>query len=813
MKPQTKVAILTGAGIFLLATLLALFGHYLLLESYVSLENQHVLKDIQRAALHIDSEIESLQRQLEDWAAWDESYEFIQQPAPNFIARNLTSASIHRLELSAIALADNTGRIIFGSALDPASGILSPLPRGLKEILTRNSPLLSLKQGHKGTYLLPSGPILIASEPIFDSAKSLPARGVMIMCRPLDGDLLKKLELLTQLNLTLQPVTSDTLPADFLFAKAHLRTSHEDVTLPLSDTEIGGYSLVRDFAGEPVLILRAKTNRDFYQEGIASIRHFTLWFFLAALIAGGMIIWLFHKIAITRNENLENEKICQFALEGSGDGAWDWNVPGGKVFFSDRFKEILGFAGDELENRWNEWSEFIHHDDMLAATEAFDKIFHGLTSSCSFEHRIRCKNGDYRWILNRCKVIRHTAEGKPIRITGTITDTTEHRLMEEQVFRSQKLESVGILAGGIAHDFNNILTAVIGYTSLARIFIEKPDKALKALEEAEKASHRATKLTQQLLTFAQGGSPIKQCVSAENLLHESVSFALRGTKVKGNCSIPESLYVEADEEQMSQAFNNIILNAVQAMLDGGELTIKAENIPLEEKNVHELPAGSYIMISFSDQGCGIPPENLSKIFDPFFSTKTGCTGIGLSAAYSIVRKHGGTINVHSVMGSGTTVTLHIPSSEKKHSQQLALDEKSIAISQCRGHILVMDDEEMIRNLSSELLGIMGYQVCTCSSGDEAIERYKTAQEMDTPFSAVIMDLTIPGGMGGKDAAQAILAIDPYAQLIVSSGYSNDPVLAEYDKYGFVAAVSKPYTVDKIIKTMSFIDSDEHSGKN
>jgi len=805
MRPQTKATLLTSAGIFFLAVFLIVFSKKVLLESYTSLETRHVSGDVHRAVLQIESEIDSLHRAVQDWAIWDEPYAFVQNFDPQFISRNLRTETFLKLRLTAIVLADRNGKIVYGANLDNRKKVSTTLPHGISEILTRQSPLLSLKHGHKGIYLLPAGPILIASEPIFDSAKQLPARGVFIMCRALNHDLINKLDLLTQLTITLQPITSDTLPQDFRLARERLLKRAADTTITLNDSEIAGYSLIRDVAGLPILILRAKTNRDFYREGLTTIRLFILWFSIASLFAGSLIIWLSHKVTVARDENLENEKVWQFALEGSGDGVWDWNLPTGKMFFSDRFQEILGHGANEFNQNLDEWLQRIHPDDVQAARETLEKIRNGEISCCSFEHRVRNKTGDYRWIFNRGKVIRRTANGKPARITGTITDTTEQRLMEEQIFKAQKLESVGVLAGGIAHDFNNILTTMIGYTSLARIFLEDPNKALKALDEAEKASCRATELTRQLLTFAKGGSPMKRCVSTAHLLQESVSLALRGTKTKGICNVSEHLYVEADEEQMIQAFRNIILNAAQAMPNGGEIVIEAKELALEGSDVHELPPGPYIMISFSDQGGGISPDILDKIFDPFFTTKGGCTGLGLSTAYSIIRKHGGSIEVDSATGAGTTVTLLIPSSGKKCEGQSPLSETAGNIPHCTGHILVMDDEEMIRNLTAELLSLLGYQVYTCSKGEEAIDMYKTALETGNPLCAVIMDLTIPGGMGGKDAAQAILAIDPGARLIVSSGYSNDPVLAEYSKYGFIAAVSKPYTVDMLLKTLGSID--------
>ncbi len=403
------------------------------------------------------------------------------------------------------------------------------------------------------------------------------------------------------------------------------------------------------------------------------------------------------------------------------------------------------------------------------------------------------------------KAAYHKNEGTVGGVIGIMVDVTDRRKLEEEQLKMEKLESLGVLAGGIAHDFNNIITGILGNISLARIFLDPSHKSHTQLEKAEKASQRAAELAHQLLTFAKGGVPIKKTVKLRDIVNECVSFILRGSNVHGVVDVPDSLHaVEADEGQISQAFGNIILNAVQAMPSGGNLNIHAENITLADKNGLSLKPGEYVKISFTDKGCGIPYGNRKKIFDPYFTTKSGGTGLGLSSTYSIIKRHDGNIDLYSVVGSGTTFTCYLPSTGETFSEQLA-DKETFAVGDpMGGSILVMDDEEMIRDIAREILEYLGYQVTTCAIGEEAVALYKAARESGTPFLAVIMDLTIQGGMGGKEAAQYILAIDPAARLIVSSGYSVDPVMAEYGNYGFSGAVVKPYEAMEIAKVLSAV---------
>ncbi|MBP7462058.1 MAG: PAS domain S-box protein [Candidatus Delongbacteria bacterium] len=373
-------------------------------------------------------------------------------------------------------------------------------------------------------------------------------------------------------------------------------------------------------------------------------------------------------------------------------------------------------------------------------------------------------------------------------------DVTESRRLEEELINARKLESLGVLAGGIAHDFNNILTGLLGNISLAKSYSQPDSKVYQKLENCEKASMRARELTQQFLTFSKGGAPVRQTSTISELIIESITFILRGSKAKAEFSISNDLWpVDIDKGQISQVLNNLIINADQSMPNGGIITITGKNTPLDEKNHYRLPPGNYISLSIQDQGVGIEPENLSKVFDPYYTTKKMGSGLGLTSCYSIIKKHNGHIVVESEPLHGTLFTILLPASQ--HQILSAPDSNSIISGS--GRILLMDDEESIRVTTSEQLLYLGYEVMTASNGDDAIRLYHQALTSGNPFDLVILDLTIPGSIGGKEVLQNLKRHYPMVNAIVSSGYSNDPVLADYLTYGFCGIITKPYRIEEL----------------
>jgi len=410
----------------------------------------------------------------------------------------------------------------------------------------------------------------------------------------------------------------------------------------------------------------------------------------------------------------------------------------------------------------------------------------------TYEAQAKNMRGEVRDIVFH-KATFNDAFGNLGGMVGTILDITERKAYELERLKMEKLESLGVLAGGIAHDFNNILSAIMGNITLAQRFFDPAQKGYKYLTEVEKASARAAELALQLLTFARGGEPVKKILSPRQIVCEAVDLVLHGSNVKGVVDIPDSIdAIEADAGQMSQVLHNIVINAAQSMPGGGTLTITATNEIMSANNSFSLVPGTYVRLMVTDQGCGIKKEVLQRIFDPYFTTKTSGNGLGLASVHSIIGKHQGQISVSTLVGTGTTFTILLPSIGESFAECSTELVKPGGADQIGGLILVLDDEEMIRKMTREMLEAMGFEVVTCANGTDAVKHYALARESGAPFSAAIMDLTIPGGLGGKAAAQQILDLDPNACLIVSSGYSNDPIMSDFTTYGFCAAIGKPY---------------------
>jgi len=419
--------------------------------------------------------------------------------------------------------------------------------------------------------------------------------------------------------------------------------------------------------------------------------------------------------------------------------------------------------------------------------------------SAIFEIKDRTKSGEIRDVLVS---VRRQELNSRMMNHCVVKDITDLKKMQEELVKAQKLDSLGILAGGIAHDFNNILTGIQGNLSIIQMLHPSDNKTRERIDKCENAVQQATGLTRQLLTFSRGGAPVKKIISLRHVIEDSVSFALRGSNVVGNVEVADDLRpIEADEGQISQVINNLLINADQAMPDGGSVRIEALNCRIEDDQIPSLAKGEYVRISVTDQGCGIPPEHLDRIFDPYFTTKKTGTGLGLTSVYWIVRKHGGHVQVASNTGKGARFDVYLPACPE-HLPDEDVSSVTFVSGEGEGFVLVMDDEQIIRDVAEEMLSLFGYRAETCSDGEELIALYRRAMERGEKPDAIIMDLTIPGKMGGLEAASRILAIDPSAKLIVSSGYSNDPVLANHRKYGFVASLVKPFRVEDLGNTLS-----------
>ena len=383
-------------------------------------------------------------------------------------------------------------------------------------------------------------------------------------------------------------------------------------------------------------------------------------------------------------------------------------------------------------------------------------------------------------------------------------DITNQKKAEDELFKSEKLESISLLAGGIAHDLNNMLSAILGNISILRIELGEGNQHSAKLVAAEKATLQARLLTQQLLTFSKGGTPALEVTTISEMVEECAQFILRGSKVKCSIEKEDDLWpVDADKGQISQVVNNLIINANQAMPDGGDILIRMRNLQVSNTEVPALKLGDYICIEVRDEGIGISPNNLKKIFDPYFTTKTKGNGLGLASSYSIITMHKGTITADSSSGKGSIFRVYLPKSmqiapSKSNPVEAEKEEPaSEGIHRGKGRILVMDDMEAMMIVAGEILTVLGYDVEYSTNGNEAIKAYKTAKDAGNPFDACVFDLTVPGGMGGEEAANILIDYDPNLVAIASSGYTTSDVMSDYKNSAFKAVLPKPYRIKEI----------------
>lgn len=495
----------------------------------------------------------------------------------------------------------------------------------------------------------------------------------------------------------------------------------------------------------------------------------------------------------------ESEEKYRTIIETIEDLYYEVDLEGTFTFVNDAIVRTLGRTKEEVIG--TNYRAQYSLAEAARTLEVFNQVFRTGESVKTHKVRLEDKDGSVRLLEMSLSAIRDT-EGRVTGFRGICRDATERQRAEEELHKFAKLESIGVLAGGIAHDFNNILTAILGNISLARMYVKPDEKAFHRLKEAERAGVRARDLIQQLLTFSKGGSPIKRTASIPNLVRDTCEFALRGSNVRCEFEIADDVSdAEVDEVQIGQVLGNIIINADQAMPQGGSVLVAARNLEVAGNPGQPLAPGKYIQISIADHGVGIPPEILTNIFDPYFTTKSEGSGLGLATAYSIVKGHGGRLTVESQVGVGSTFHVYLPASSVKLKPRRDVEHQTL--SGC-GRILVMDDEAPIRDLAGELLEALGYEVVTAADGMQAVELYRLQKDSRRPFDAIILDLTVPGGMGGREAIEQLRRMDPNIKAIVSSGYSNDPIMAEFERYGFCGVIPKPYDARQLGEVLNAV---------
>jgi PAS domain S-box-containing protein len=501
------------------------------------------------------------------------------------------------------------------------------------------------------------------------------------------------------------------------------------------------------------------------------------------------------RIKAEKATETEKERLA-VTLRSIGDGVITTDTDGRVLLINRVAEELTGWPQEEACGR--PIGEVFHIINELSRKPWENPVQKVLESGNIIElanHTLLIsRQGTERIIADSGAPIKDVS-GATIGVVLVFRDMTEKQKLIDATQKNQKLEALGVLAAGIAHDFNNLLGGVFGYIDLAKQEMQDAGHSPQYLDDAVSAVERARGLTAQLLTFAKGSAPIIKAGSIATVIKEAVQFALSGTNVSATFAF-DSILGSAlfDKNQISQVIDNMVINATHAMPRGGEIIVSGSTVHIEEKQHPELPAGEYVKISIADSGIGIPRDILPNIFDPFFTTKAKGSGLGLATSYSILKKHGGTIEVESQQGKGTTFHLYVPATG---DAQGTTEDSAQGLHTGKGHILVMDDEMVLRRVLTKMLEKCGYTVETASTGEQALARYSEAKKHGPAFDAVILDLTISGGMGGRETVKRLRDMGETLPVFVASGYASEEIMADPERFGFTASLSKPFMMREL----------------
>jgi PAS domain S-box-containing protein len=822
--------------------------------TYAHLDSQNVERQVLRAHSYLSYSLDTLGRTCSDWAYWDDTYQFVVGRNAMYIDSNLTPDSLATIDVDIMVFLDTSGKVVYAGSAKTGSPTPDDTPSDLIAQFGPGTALLTQALRSPGLtgYMLVGGHVAFAAaRPILTSASTGPARGVLVFVRYLDEAFLASMAETVGGNVTLQPAGQVQPGSVESRALVLLAAGQPTIGLPTGTDEVRGFTKLTDLSGNTTLLLSTIAKRTQSAE-IARLKGIvvTVTSMIVVLLLGlGLLVLnrtFMRRIASLGRQMREvghtSDLTLRVRLPGSDELsqlATDVNTTLESLQQTQRDKDRMAEELERDRKRLHDY--FDNANDLIFALDTGDKVTLANKSTCSVlgykekdllgrsildivspdsrEFALRA-NDEIRSggtvstttidVLTR-DGNRRTLDlsgqrlwdnGQP---TGTFyiaRDITDRLRMEHELLHNEALESLGTLAAGIAHDFNNVLTVVKGGISLANSSLEEPTESQHHLEVARVAVDRAQVLAGQLLTFSRGGAPVKENVDVESIVQEVARFALSGSGIALQVSVDRILpAVEADRNQLFQVVQNIILNARDAMPSGGALSIALRCQTVSEEHPFGIATpGDYVIISIADSGSGIAPEDMKLLFDPFFTTKPSGHGVGLSTARSIVRRHGGDLLIESVADKGTTVWLCMPVAHGPVTQARLAKSEGEPVS-ATGRLLVMDDEQTVADVTCAMAQRLGYETTAVSDGEAALTAYAQAVTEQHPFDLVIMDLTVPGGMGGREAVQKLHELYPDARVIVSSGYSDDASIAEYAQRGFIASLAKPYTMEQLERVL------------
>ncbi len=787
------------------------------------------------------------------WAYWDETYNYVQQPNYAYIQDNLNQASLGDLNVSLIVLVNEAGESVLQYEYDTYNRSLSQLPTDTLDLILRE-PMLQDRSDSSHVecvMLLPSGPYIITAWSIMHSDSTGPSAGTLIFGKLIDSTVAADLSASCGVPISLSSVNGPLAGTEQRALDDMLNSSGQYITDADESTALC-FGLIEDVNGRPAVMITTQMSREAYAQGMSSLSMMSIIIIVFGMVILNIVLLSMNKVVISRLTRLEDD----VRRIGDGRSSMRMTQVSGKDEIHSLSAEIntlissLDRQNKELQESEGRYKSIMEQSigailivdpssgSILKANRAFYKLFgyreEDLTnlqlSSIRPQNRQMLEAMLQRiqteqFVVGAELVLQHqNGKEMTIELTGgmieyegrkaaciTGWDVSERQQMEAANDKMEKLEAVGNLAGGIAHDFNNLLTGIMGNITLLREQLGPSSQARQRLDDTEVAATRAKEIAQGLLSLSKGGEPIRQSMELVELLRSWASFSMQGTNIECKFDLPSDTWsVNADPGQISRVFFNLFINARDAMPQGGVLEVTAKNcdrIPAASRGV---TSGRYVQVEVKDTGNGIAPAILQKIFEPYFTTKTTGSGMGLYVAYATVKRHEGQIEVESTQGVGTTFRILLPASDAPTAPVPQANKVPVPLCLGNARVLIMDDQDAVLGVTSEILMELGYEVGMARDGQEALDMYKRSMDEGSKFSAVIMDLTIPQGMGGREAIRRLLEMDPSARAIVSSGYSTDPIMANPSAYGFIGVLPKPYRLDEVAQAVKKACSEELS---
>src|SRR5450830_570164 len=849
MNLRTRLSIVALIALTIFVTMFYALAGVTIDRTYARLDSQNVERQVLRARSYLTYSLETLGRTCSDWAYWDDTYQFVLDHNTAYADSNLAPSSLATIDVDIMVFLDTSGKVVHVGSAKTGSQTPGDAPPDLVAQFGSGTALLTqtLRQPGLTSYMLVGGRVaFVAARPILTSAGTGPARGVLVFVRYPNEAFFAGMAETIGGNVTFQAV--DQVQPETVESRALTLLATGQ---PTGTDEVRGFEQHTDLAGNSAFLLsttakRTKSNEIAQVKRIVVTATSMIGFLLAAIA-----IVVFNRTILKRVTSLgsqvaevghTSDLALRVHLPGSDELAQlatDVNTTLESLQQTQRDKDAMAEELERDRKRLHDY--FDHAHDLIFALDTSGKVTLVNQSACSVlgydeqdllgrsildvvspdsrESAVRAgaaiESGD-TVSTTTIDVLTRDGDRRTLdvsgqrlwdneQLTGTFyiaRDITERLRMEHELLRNQSLESLGMLAAGIAHDFNNVLTVVKGNISLADSSLEEPAESRHHQEVARIATDRAQALASQLLTFSRGGAPVKENIDVESIIQEVARFTLSGSNVALQVNVDGVLAaVEGDRNQLFQMLQNIILNARDAMPSGGTLDIVLRCQTVSEEHPFGIAApGDCVVIKITDTGLGIAPEDMKHLFDPFFTTKPSGHGVGLATARSIARRHGGDLLIESAAGKGTTVQLCMPVARGPVTQPKAAKPEREHGS-ATGRLLVMDDEQTVADVTCAMARRLGYETTAVPDGEAALTAYAQAVTDQHPFDLVIMDLTVPGGMGGREAVQKLHELYPDARVIVSSGYSDDASIAEYAQRGFIASLAKPYTMEQLERVL------------